>query len=84
MLFKKCGDNCALIRLCALICCNLFILMDFPIQNDKISMESSIMYFKVALSGQIISKVSPLKCQSQLQQTTNFETSFPIFDKNKV
>ena len=26
----------------------------------------------------------PLKRQSQLQQTTNFETSFPIFEKNKV
>ena len=25
-----------------------------------------------------------LKRQSQLQQTTNFETSFPIFAKNKV
>ena len=26
----------------------------------------------------------PLKRQSGLQQTTNFETSFTIFDKNKV
>ena len=57
MLYKKCGDNCALIRLCALIWCNLFILMDFPIQNDKKSMESSIMYFKVALSGKYFSSL---------------------------
>ena len=26
----------------------------------------------------------PLKRQSQLQQMTNFATSFPIFEKNKV
>ena len=26
----------------------------------------------------------PLKHQSPLQQTTNFVTSFPIFDKNEV
>ena len=28
--------------------------------------------------------IQPLKRQSQLQQTTNFETYFPIFEKNKV
>ena len=26
----------------------------------------------------------PLESESQLQQTTNFATSFPIFEKNKV
>ena len=29
-------------------------------------------------------KSEPLKRQSQLQQTTNFATPLPIFDKNKV
>ena len=33
---------------------------------------------------QKMTKEEDLKSQSQLQQTTNFGISFPIFDKNKV
>ena len=32
----------------------------------------------------IVADLVSLKRQSRLQQTTHFETSFPIFDKNKV
>ena len=37
-----------------------------------------------AITAMGTTKFWPLKHQSRLQQTTNFETSFPIFDKNKV
>ena len=36
------------------------------------------------LTGKLHLSYEPLKRQSQLQQTTNFVTTFLIFEKNKV
>ena len=38
--------------------------------------------FKIRRSQ--VTDYAALKRQSRLQQTTNFETSYPIFEKNKV
>ena len=52
----------------------VYLLLRRPLCR-KVSPAASVWYVSLFL---------PLKHQSQLQQTRNFDTSFPIFEKNKV
>ena len=57
----------------------IFITLSVPLSETK-SDQMHIMDQQIVFSARFI----PLKRQSQLQQTTNFATFLPIFDKNKV